>query len=99
MTLREYYLHMRSLERPPHPAKAFLLRVSQETGRSPRTVAQWFSLQQVPPADLHPLLSELTGIPVSELFADFALPTMNVEDEMDIMTPRASTIPSGLALE
>ena len=68
MTFKEYYKSLRRLERPMHPARAFVLNVAALTGRSPKTVNQWLSGVQQPTAEDCNKISRELGIDVGELF-------------------------------
>lgn len=71
MTFREYYLELKEKERPPHPARAFILSIAEKTGRSPKTVQQWACGIQTPGRDVAILISQEIGIPLHKLFPDF----------------------------
>lgn len=68
MTFREYYLNLKAMERPPHPARQFILTIAEITGKSPKTVQQWMSGIQLPTEESKLLISNETGIPLEELF-------------------------------
>lgn len=68
MTIREYYLKLKAKERPPHPAKQFVLTIAAATGKSPKTIRQWLSGVQVPAKESMLIISSETGIPMEELF-------------------------------
>ncbi len=68
MTFKEYYLKLKTEERPPHPARQFILTIAAATGRSHKTVQQWISGIQMPGQDSMSRISDLTGIPLEELF-------------------------------
>ena len=68
MTLKEYYQKLKTKERPPHPARQFILTIAAVTGRSHKTVQQWISGIQTPGKDSMLRISDLTGIPQEELF-------------------------------
>lgn len=68
MTFREYYQSLKRLERPMHPAKAFVIGIANLTGRSPKTVNQWLCGVQQPTADDCDKISRELGIDASELF-------------------------------
>jgi len=68
MTLREYYTSLKKKERPPHPARAFVMNIAEKTGRSTKTVEQWIYGVYEPPVDVLPTISGEAGLPVEELF-------------------------------
>ena len=68
MTFKEYYLKLKQKERPPHPARQFILTIATLTGRSPKTIQQWMSGVQLPGKDSMLIISNETGIPLEELF-------------------------------
>lgn len=68
MTLKEHYDNLRELERPMHPAKQFLMTISEKTGRSFKTVQQWISGIQEPDQSIKIIISKEVGIPPEELF-------------------------------
>ncbi len=68
MTFREYYLEMKKQERPPHPAKVFLQKIADLTGRSPKTVSQWLSGSQVPPREICIQIGDLLEVNPDDLF-------------------------------
>ncbi|WP_286145354.1 helix-turn-helix domain-containing protein [Bacteroides caecimuris] len=68
MTFREYYQKLKKLERPMHPAKAFVYSIADMTGRSPRTVNQWLSGVQQPPKGVCLQIGEKLGIDPETLF-------------------------------
>lgn len=66
MTLRDYYV---GLTKKPSPSSAFIADVVMKTGRSASTVISWVTGKNTP-RDIRDsiILSEMTGIPVPELF-------------------------------
>lgn len=70
MTLREHYKKLRKLQRPPHPAKAFIEEISRMTGRSQKTICQWLCGSQHPPKMICSQLGEYLGVPPEELFPE-----------------------------
>lgn len=72
MTFKEYYLRLKAKERPPHPARQFILTIAEKTGRSHKTVRQWMSGIQMPGKESMSVISDITGIPLDELFPDDA---------------------------
>lgn len=68
MTLREHYQSLKEQQRPPHPARQFILTIAEKTGRSTRTVQQWLSGQQEPDHGSKIVISNEVGIPPEELF-------------------------------
>lgn len=68
MTIKEYYLDLKAQARPPHPARQFILTIAEKTGRSPKTIQQWLSGIQSPCHESKMIISEVTGIPLEELF-------------------------------
>lgn len=70
MTFRDYYQELKKMERPPHPAKAFILNLAEKTGKSPKTVQMWITGCQNPPLDVRIMLGMELGIPHDELFPD-----------------------------
>lgn len=70
MTFRDYYLKLKGMDRPLHPAKAFIFNISKKTGRRPSTIRQWLCGVQRPPKDVCILLEAELGIPHDELFPD-----------------------------
>lgn len=70
MTFREHYIALKHQERPPHPAKAFILRIAEITGKNPKTISQWLSGIQFPTRGDRQKISDVLGISTSELFPD-----------------------------
>lgn len=68
MTIKEYYLTLKAKERPPHPARQFILTIAEKTGRSHKTVQQWLCGIQLPCKESMLIISDVTGIPLEELF-------------------------------
>lgn len=68
MTFKEYYLRLKAKERPPHPARQFILTIAEMTGRSHKTVQMWMSGIQMPKNESKMIISNITGIPLDELF-------------------------------
>lgn len=68
MTFRDYYQDLRKLERPLHPAKAFILRIAALTGRSPKTVNQWACGAQQPPKQVCVQIGEVLEMDPEDLF-------------------------------
>ncbi len=72
MTIKEYYRALKKKERPPHPARQFILTIAAATGRSHRTVQQWLCGIQMPGKESISIISSVTGIPPEELFPNEA---------------------------
>lgn len=72
MTFREHYISLKQLERPMHPAKAFILKVASITGKSPKTISQWLSGVQLPSRADRLKISDALGVSSAELFPDIA---------------------------
>ncbi len=68
MTIKEYYRALKAKERPPHPARQFILTIAAATGRSHRTVEQWLCGIYMPGKECMDIISNVTGIPPEELF-------------------------------
>ena len=68
MTFKEFYQQLRAMERPLHPARQFILTLSQKTGKTPKTIQQWMSGVYTPSPESKLIISEETGIPIEELF-------------------------------
>lgn len=70
MTFRDYYQELKKMERPLHPARAFILMLAKKTGKRPATIQQWLSGVQRPPRDVRLMLVAELGIPHEELFPE-----------------------------
>ncbi|MBD5280386.1 MAG: hypothetical protein HDS35_07575 [Bacteroides sp.] len=68
MTFRDYYQELKKQERPPHPAKAFALKIASVTGRTLKTVNQWAYGVQSPPRDVRIVIGETLGEDPDVLF-------------------------------
>lgn len=68
MTLKEHYQRLKAKERPPHPARQFVLDIAAKTGKTPKTIQQWICGIYLPSKESMLIISEETGIPPEELF-------------------------------
>lgn len=68
MTLKEHYQRLKEKERPPHPARQFILNIAAKTGKTPKTIQQWICGIYLPSRESILIISEETGIPPEELF-------------------------------
>ena len=65
MTIEEYY---QSLKKQPHPATAFVMRMSELCHRRKLAVIRWCTGKAVPDKNIQEKIASVVGIPSEELF-------------------------------